>query len=851
MDKTSRLIFFFSQEFFFIFFFYVFQVIIFPGQLRFLELLYNPIFILVSISYFFTSEEMLRWALHGKRSEISDIVFMIFFFFIVFYFSESILTSIMGAFSIYLWFSLKEVKEYPIIIKILLISLITYNVIFIAGLFSVYLKMPLILNISFAFSFWIILILGVTFFGRKYLIVWRFFSPQYLILFLYIIAWFLITFINQYTPLELKSLNVLNFAKSNLLYFFLNIYFIIIIINWVIYFFSGVILDRLLGIKATSNNNLISIVSEVKDKMNIRKKIKIGIGKYPIINAMAYGPFFDKRIALIIDNSEIIHEDELKGIIAHELAHSKSNHTLILTGITTIDLLFRMIFGIPATVYDYIFSHPELPLMIFIIFNIFIYMFIFTFIKVLEGFADLKAKKFGFGTELVKALFTLESFYLGGKEFGFNMMLLCDEKINNYNKELNYYKTARYINQSLIKPSRISLLNNFLNSHPLTYLRIASLLSDVAKPFKQAIFPFLFVKKSYYKKVFKYYGDLTPKFKEIANQVFQSRFNYTNITEFLNLINEKQDFQYLISKTLIFKNKIDGTLLLGKIIDVQIDQNLCEPEIFIVQDIKNNKVFPIKPSRFFKSEVNLNGLYLFKKNRALLLRNIWIKNKKTDKIALIFEDLNTHAILKLKDKINLPPSLNSIKKFVKKVVFLQKENKIIIMRCVDFKIKNKVRNSLLILTSNENNEVNNKFKYKLKEIIVKPRHVDIDFINEDFSNNYLIKTLKWLKNNEIKTFFSLKKPINNIEVGFIKKIVLIDEKNKSSSLSLNKSLMLNDWILIENIFKKEIKIPFNLIHQISFEIDTGLIQKKSEVSIFSRFSYKILKKFKPEMIFYC
>ncbi|MHA1414236.1 MAG: hypothetical protein ACTSO4_16660, partial [Promethearchaeota archaeon] len=62
---------------------------------------------------------------------------------------------------------------------------------------------------------------------------------------------------------------------------------------------------------------------------------------------------------------------------------------------------------------------------------------------------------------------------------------------------------------------------------------------------------------------------------------------------------------------------------------------------------------------------------------------------------------------------------------------------------------------------------------------------------------------------------------------------------------------INDWILIENIFKKEIKIPFNLIHQISFKIETGLIQKKSELSIFSRFSYKILKKFKPEMIYYC
>ena len=812
MDKTSRLIFFFSQEFFFIFFFYVFQVIVFPGQLRFLELLFNPIFILVSISYFFTSEEMLRWALHGKRSEISDIVFIIFFFSIILYFSESILTSIMGAFSIYLWFSLKEVKEYPIISKILLISLITYNVIFISGLFSAYLKMPLILNTSFVFSFWIILILGLIFFGRKYLIVWRFFSPQYLTLFLYIIAWLLITFINQYTPLELKSSNALNLTKSNPLDFFLNIYFIIIVINWVIYFFSGVILDKLLGIKATINDNLISIVSEVKDRMNIKKKIKIGIGKYPIINAMAYGPFFDKRIALIIDNSESIYEDELKGIIAHELAHSKSNHTLILTGITTIDLLFRMIIGIPATIYDYTFSHPALPLTTFIIFNIIIYVIIFTFVKVLEGFADIKAKKFGFGFELVKALFTLESFYVVGKEFGLNTMLLCDEKINNYNKELNYYKTARYIHQSLIKPTRISLLSNFLNSHPPTYFRIASLLSDVEKPFKQAILPFLFVKKSYYKKIYKNYGDVSPKFEIIANQVFQSRFNYLNILEFLNLINEKQNFQHLINKTFIFKEKLGDSFFLGKIIDVQINQSLCEPEIFMIQDIKNNKVFPIKSSQFFKSEVNLNGLYLLKKGRALFLRDICIKNEKLDGIELIFEDLNTHTILKLKDKINLPLSLSTIEKFVKKVVFLQKRNKIIIMNCVDFKMKNKVRNSLLILTPNENNEDNNQFKYRLKEIIIKPRHIVIDFSNKEISSNSLIKIIKWLKHNKIKTVFSLKKPINNTEVGLIKNIIIIDDKKKSNHLNVDESLMINDWILIENIFKKENK---KIIHMVS------------------------------------
>ncbi|MFX1357083.1 MAG: hypothetical protein ACFFA8_07330, partial [Promethearchaeota archaeon] len=152
------------------------------------EIILDWTFLITCLLYIFSIEEFYRWAKNGKRSELSDFVAIFFFFFLILFFSKDLLTSIMGAFSIYMWFAIIELKEYEVINKLLIISLITYNVIFISGIISNYLRNPLVLNTSFAFSFWIILGLGFILFGRKYIIVWRFLSPEYLTLFLYIIA---------------------------------------------------------------------------------------------------------------------------------------------------------------------------------------------------------------------------------------------------------------------------------------------------------------------------------------------------------------------------------------------------------------------------------------------------------------------------------------------------------------------------------------------------------------------------------------------------------------------------------------------------------------------------------------
>jgi hypothetical protein len=211
-----------------------------------MQLIKDWTFILTFITYVFTIEESYQWVQNGKRSEMSDLVAIIFMFFLIFFLSKDALTSIMGAFSIYLWIGIFELREYPILNKILIISLVTYNIIFISGIFSFYLKKPRIIETSFAFSLWIILIMGFLLFGRKYIIVWRFLSPEYLMLLVYVIAWLAVALVNEFTPLNLISSNPLKSGNFSPLEIFANIYFILIIVNWIVYFISGPILDKLL-----------------------------------------------------------------------------------------------------------------------------------------------------------------------------------------------------------------------------------------------------------------------------------------------------------------------------------------------------------------------------------------------------------------------------------------------------------------------------------------------------------------------------------------------------------------------------------------------------------------------------
>ena len=800
------------------------------------------------IFYLLSLEELYRWAKNGKRSEMSDFVAILFFFFVIFFFSKpDILTSIMGAFSIYLWFGIFELKDYPVLNKILIISLATYNIIFVSGIISNVLDNPIILNTAFSFSFWIILGLGFILFGRKYIVIWRFMSPQYLTLFLYIIAWLAIVFINQYTPLNFISQKALLFNTFSVWELFMNVYTILMAINWIIYFISGPILDFMLGIKPLKDKRLLDLIEEVKSDLGVKGKVKVGIGNYPIINAMAYGSFFDKRIALIAENYKLVPEDEIKGIVAHELAHTKGKHTLILTFITTGDLLFRMLFGIPATYYDYTFGNPQLPFIFFILLNLLIYIILFMFVRILEGKADQKTKKIGYAKELVKALYNLESFYATGREFGLNTMLLCDEKITQNNEILNYLDTADYINKSIIKPKRSSLISNIINSHPLTYHRIAAILDDTLKPTKEMLLPFLCLKKSNQKHYAKLFENARVKFKDIASEKFKEYFNIKDISAYMQNINRIELYKLELEKDFIFKHKITDEIIVGKLESVRFNDDVCEIDEYIVKEFKNNNKIHLNSSEYTKSQISLKDDYFLEKEGILNLIDIGISSDQK-KSKYVFLDEDGQKIYKHLKKTKLPNSISTIKLFSDQDIFFNTKGETLILRCSKVEISKNFKNSELYFETIPQNSEGKRFQYKLKELIIKPRNIYITINRKETGRNSESKIFEWLIEKQLRTYIYLKKPVNNLEIGYIQDIKF-DAENLKKKPDQGKTEV-SSAITIKNIFGKYQEIPYKLLEGLSFEFITGTIQKKSETSIFSKLGYLLLKKFKPEKIFY-
>ena len=823
-------------------FFYIFCIILLQIPLD--QLLTDWSFILTLLLYVLSIEEFYQWVHNGKRSEMSDIVAILFFFFVIFFFSKDFLTSLMGAFSIYLWIGIFELRDYPVLNKVLIISLVTYNVIFVAGIFSFYLDDPFFINTSFAFSFWIILIMGFILFGRKYLVVWRFLSPEYLMLFIYIIAWLAVVFINQYTPFNFITTNPFNSSEFKLQDFFLNIYFILILVNWLVYFTSGPILDKLLGIKSAKDENLLEIVKKVKNQIGISGHVKVGFGKYPILNAMAYGSIFDKRIAIIANELNDIPQDELKGIIAHELAHTKGRHTLILTLITTSDLIVRMFLGIPATYYDYTFGDPSIPLFVFILLNLLIYFFLFIFVRILEGKADLRTKKIGYAKELAKALYNLESFYASGREIGFNTMLLCEEKISKENLLLDYMNTASYLYGSMIKPSKASLLGSFLNSHPPSYFRIAAILGNELKPSKEAILPFICLRKSKRKKYGKLFEESRKHFNVIANEKYKELFQIKSISELLEKLQRKEIYRFDLNKDYIFTNKITEELIYGHLKEISFLESISSSDQFTISNLNTQEDEFIETSRYIWNPVDLNEIYFLKNDNPLVLKSIDIDNKEK-KNNYNFLDKKNLQIQKPILKTKIPNSTKIFENLKDTEIFIKTKGRLKIAKCVNIVKAEKLEDYKITINPDLDNNQND-MDYSIKNLIIRPQRIYLPISKDPQFRNSEVKVFEWLKDHQILTYIYLKNPVNNVEIGHIQDITLDDkETGKESEIKKKKHI---GFLYLKNIFGLEIKVPYDKLESISFRCSSAMIQIKSATSLLSRLGYKFLKKFKPERI---
>ena len=322
------------------------------------------------------------------------------------------------------------------------------------------------IGIGYNLIIWVLVFTAFLVFGRKFIVVTRFISPQMTYLVLYLVALLVL--------LQLDLPEILKYPA-------------IFATNAFIYMISAPLLSFLYQIKPLKNKRVEMIVAEVQEKIDTPIR-EIGIVEAPILNAFAYGPWFDQRIAYIVTDIDKFTEAEIRGITAHELAHVQKKHTLILLGITAFELLIKAIIDAPSTYWEYVFLGEQTwDFLAFWLFNILLFSILVTFVKMLEGQADKITREKGYGIELAESLYRLEGFYYGiAGEIGFNTQLMTGKERTN-DENLRFMGDQAYYLYQNLAPSRMTCLMNLIASHPLTSIRIAMQIDHTIGWFKAGL----------------------------------------------------------------------------------------------------------------------------------------------------------------------------------------------------------------------------------------------------------------------------------------------------------------------------------------------------------------------------
>ncbi len=816
--------------------------------------------------------EGISWVKNGKRSDWSDLVVILFLFITVYMLTRDIMNSFIGAFSLYLLFGIYELKEYEVLNKILLITVITYNFIFFAGILdAILVKDGLWRDTAFSMSFWMMLILGFAFFGRRYMVVFRFMSPQYLTLALYLLAWMAISSIKTIPQIDMTWLGIQSFTEipeTNLYDF---IYEVIIITNVIVYIFTGPLIDLLMGYKKSNDPELTRIIEEVAEKMGMDpKKIKVRYGKYPILNAMAYGAFWDMRMAVIAPSLNDIPEDELKGIVAHELAHLKGKHTFSLTLISIGEILIFKLLRWPVTYYDYTFNpdNQPFPLFVFLLISLGVSLFLYTFVRMFEATADKNTKKAGYGKELAKGLYNLESFYATSHEIGLDATLLCDEKISNNNRLINYMSTAQYINKMIVKPSKGGLMTNFINAHPPSYHRIIASLdeNDISTTY-EALMPIIFLRKKKAEEFFIKTDKTRQIYMDMATSKVKEQFKIDNIKNLSEQLKLKEKLSYKIGKTYAYMNLKTNEKFFGELEDIEYVDNVSEPlryKINIILGKNPDEIKVINPSTHQEVPLNIGEHYKFNKEGILRLKNIELdevyfkngKNKKKSSQYLkkytgvaIFEK-NTHnegdsSVEEIKMPIfkkKMPKSYEELESIKGEHLFLKKQGTFQLYKLDDVKFDENYMNydvKIAMIDGHRIEEVkdveNTELEFSKDELVIKHGDFYFNFHNDDPTQKFEDIFIKYYAEHKLRVVFILKKAVNAEIDGIIEGFENID--GNISKIS------------IKNYFNEDIIVEKNKIDGVYIQKPILIIQKEKDVSFFTNLMNKIGSKIHPERFF--
>jgi Zn-dependent protease with chaperone function len=459
-------------------------------------------------------------------------------------------------------------------------------------------------GIGYNLIIYVLIVTAFALFGRKFIIVTRFISPQMVYLVLYLVA-----------LLVILQLGLPDLAK----------YLAIFTVNILIYLVSGPLLAFLFGIKPLEDERAIKIIEEVQTKINTPIR-KIGIVKAPILNAFAFGPWFDQRIAYITTDLNQFTDAEIRGITAHELAHVKRKHTLLLLGITAIELIIKALIDAPSTYWEYVATNPTWDFLSFWLFNIILFSLLLTFVKMLEGQADKITKEKGFGLDLAESLYRLEGFYYGiAGEIGFNTQLMTG-KTRSKDENIRFMGDQAYYLYRNLAPSRMTCFMNLIASHPLTTIRIAMQIDHSIGAIKAGLMIWLLLIPGLRGRTIRKLQKNHRKMAELLSDKYSRDFG--TIDDYMEITYERNWVKYYIGRHVLAKPWLsEGVTYWGKIIDYRITNNIVSPIELELETLKNGKA-TISKSDYIIVLAEPQHSYFSKKGEVVVLEDVEIEKGK-------------------------------------------------------------------------------------------------------------------------------------------------------------------------------------------------------------------------------
>lgn len=448
---------------------------------------------------------------------------------------------------------------------------------------------------AFNISFFVFIAVAFVFFGRKFILVSRLSSPQMIYLFLFGMMYGLIAYMKKQNILFNKNtvsydyLGISQSWTSRVIFADFGTFEALVIVMIFMYLISGWMLSVLFGVKDVTDPAILKKVKEVAETMGIKDELKVGWVKVPILNAFAYGPFFDKRIAFMANDLNEFSDSDIRGVIGHELAHAAKHHVLILLFLSILELAVKKALGFPATTLDYSFYNDaytqKIPFELYYAFSYIFLVFLMIFVRLLEGHADKVTKDVGYGLDLSKALYRLEGFYNGvASDFGISVNLLTDRTYSIHEKRRFNAQAARNLYSEVVSPSRGSAFANIFQSHPRTSYRITAMVSEGFSPIKAALFPYKLLGFGLRKNSIKRLNHTQSQFYKIIDETYLEDYGEEAAQEVLKYNPLEEGYKNLVGRQVISYNKFSKKFVEGVFNEIRPSNRVTSPLIAVIDE---------------------------------------------------------------------------------------------------------------------------------------------------------------------------------------------------------------------------------------------------------------------------